>query len=127
MALIFLYILEGKHAVLIVHRICSLLGTIFGFVGSEILSKMDVLRELKRNDIEGNFTTMNSMVEYERTHELLYKSNYVSGSRTLLRLHRGFGKLLGINQENVYLLKTFFFFFSVLFIILDESKPTKYG
>lgn len=73
-------------------RLCSLLGTIFSFVGTEILSKMDVLRELQRSGGNEHFSTMKTMVTYERGRNLLEKSEYVSGSRTLLRLHRGLGK-----------------------------------
>lgn len=71
---------------------CSLLGTIFGFVGSEILSKMNVLRELRNKDVAGHFDTMKNMISYEKGNNMLYKSDYVSGSRTLLRLHRGLGE-----------------------------------
>ena len=73
-------------------RLCSLLGTIFGFVGSEIMSKMNTLRALKNIDTQGHFRTMKSMIAYEREEKLLHRSGYTSGSRTLLRLHRGLGK-----------------------------------
>lgn len=71
------------------YKLCSLLGTIFGFVGSEISSKMDVLKKLKRSDTEDHFSTMKTMIFYEQNANLLYDSQYTSGSRTLLRLHRG--------------------------------------
>lgn len=73
-------------------RLCSLLGTIFGFVGSEIMSKMNTLRTLTNKDTHGHFRTMKSMVAFEREQNLLHKTGYTSGSRTLLRLHRGLGK-----------------------------------
>ena len=83
-------------------RLCSLLGTIFGFVGSEISSKMEVLKELKRSDTEDHFSTMKTMVSYERNADLLQDSHYTSGSRTLLRLHRGLGKR-NFHFENKFL------------------------
>lgn len=70
-------------------KFCNLMGTVFGFVGSEIGSKMDVLIKLRSRHENGNFTTMKKMIEYELENNLLKDSKYVSGSRTLLRLHRG--------------------------------------
>lgn len=50
---------------------------------------MIILREfLSKPDEAHHFSTVLNMVEYEREHNLLGKDNYVSGSRTLLRLHR---------------------------------------
>jgi len=70
-------------------KFCSLMGTVFGFVGSEIGNKMDALEQVRLKDRSGNFSTMKKMVEYEIENGLLKESSYVSGSRTLLRLHRG--------------------------------------
>lgn len=67
------------------------MGTVFGFVGSEIGSKMEVLVELRSKHENGNFASMKKMIEYEIENNLLKDSKYVSGSRTLLRLHRGLG------------------------------------
>lgn len=70
-------------------KFCNLMGTVFGFVGSEIGSKMDTLVELRSKHENGNFATMKTMIQYEIENNLLKDSKYVSGSRTLLRLHRG--------------------------------------
>ncbi|XP_054269791.1 ceramide-1-phosphate transfer protein-like [Macrosteles quadrilineatus] len=70
-------------------KFCNLMGTVFGFVGSEIGSKMDALEQVRAKDKSGHFSTMKKMVEYETENGLLKESSYVSGSRTLLRLHRG--------------------------------------
>lgn len=71
------------------NKFFCLLGTIFGFVKSELAGKMIILREfLSKPDEAHHFSTVLNMVEYEREHNLLGKDNYVSGSRTLLRLHR---------------------------------------
>ncbi|RZF37044.1 hypothetical protein LSTR_LSTR017255, partial [Laodelphax striatellus] len=71
------------------YKFCQLLGTVFSFVGSEIKSKMEILVSLKKADENNYFKTMKSMVEYEMKNNLLSDKNYISGSRTLLRLHRG--------------------------------------
>lgn len=70
-------------------KFCNLMGTVFGFVGSEIGSKMEILVELRSKHENGNFATMKKMIQYEIESNLLKDSKYVSGSRTLLRLHRG--------------------------------------
>ncbi|XP_044750252.1 ceramide-1-phosphate transfer protein [Coccinella septempunctata] len=71
------------------NKFFCLLGTIFGFVKSELAGKMSILRDfLSKPDEAHHFSTVLKMVEYEKEHNLLEKDDYVSGSRTLLRLHR---------------------------------------
>ncbi|EDW31832.1 GL10756 [Drosophila persimilis] len=72
-------------------RFFQLMGSIFGFVSSDVRSKIDILYELRKTDTEEqkNFETFKAMLVYERDANLLTKKGYVSGSRTLLRLHRG--------------------------------------
>lgn len=92
------------------------MGTVFGFVSKDLKAKMDILNELlKDSNKSENFITVKKMIEYEKQNDLLNKKGYVSGSRTLLRLHRGLGKLLHLNLHtfcNCYLL---FRFYSVVF------------
>ncbi|CAG2068368.1 unnamed protein product [Timema podura] len=65
------------------------MGSIFSFVASDLKDKIGILEELQKADSTGNFSTFKKMVNYERDNGLLNKQGYVSGSRTLLRLHRG--------------------------------------
>jgi hypothetical protein len=66
------------------------MGTIFGFVSSDIKSKLTILEEFRANkEVSEKFETVKSMINYEMSSELLNKKDYVSGCRTLLRLHRG--------------------------------------
>lgn len=68
------------------------MGTIFGFISSDVKAKLDILDEFCKNDINNDkFVSFNKMLDYEKSSELLNKKDYVSGSRTLLRLHRGLG------------------------------------
>lgn len=70
------------------------MGTVFGFVSSDVKSKVDILESLLNDPNNGkNFQTFKSMIEYEKNNDLLDKEEYTSGSRTLLRLHRGLGML----------------------------------
>ncbi|KAG8237719.1 hypothetical protein J437_LFUL017838 [Ladona fulva] len=72
------------------YKFFSLLGTIFGFVGSDVKSKIEILEKLmKESSQPDSFSTFKAMVQHEQENGLLGKDDYVSGSRTLLRLHRG--------------------------------------
>lgn len=70
-------------------KFCNLLGTAFGFIGSEIESKIKILRDYQSGENRDHYKTVKHMIDYEQSSELIQKSDYVSGSRTLLRLHRG--------------------------------------
>lgn len=66
------------------------MGTIFGFVSSDIKSKITILEEFRMNkEVTDKFRSVRSMMDYEMSSELLTKKDYISGCRTLLRLHRG--------------------------------------
>lgn len=83
-------------------RFFTLLGTVFAFVSNDIRSKIDILRKyLNDSDKQKSkhFVTVKRMICYERDNGLLQNSKYVSGCRTLLRLHRG----LGINSNRLLL------------------------
>ena len=74
-------------------RFFHLMGSIFGFVYSDVKSKIEILEEFRENkDVKEKFETVKKMMVYEQKNELLHKKDYVSGSRTLLRLHRGLGE-----------------------------------
>jgi len=71
-------------------KFCNLMGVVFGFVSKDLRAKMEVLYEFLNNEkTSGNFETVKKMIEYEKDNQLLNKKGYTSGSRTLLRLHRG--------------------------------------
>lgn len=70
------------------------MGTVFGFVSSDLRSKMDILNEFLNGEQSSYFETVKTMIEFEKEKNLLMKKGYVSGSRTLLRLHRGLGETI---------------------------------
>ncbi|XP_037948756.1 ceramide-1-phosphate transfer protein [Teleopsis dalmanni] len=73
-----------------INKFFQLMGSVFGFVSSDVRSKIDILEEFRSNDgTTTNFKTIKTMIEYEINTDLLKDKNYISGSRTLLRLHRG--------------------------------------
>lgn len=66
------------------------MGVVFGFVSKDLRLKMDILYEfLNKQEFAIHFETVKKMIEYEKKNDLLLKKGYTSGSRTLLRLHRG--------------------------------------
>ncbi|XP_037714322.1 ceramide-1-phosphate transfer protein [Drosophila subpulchrella] len=69
----------------------QLMGSVFSFVSSDVRTKIDILYTLRSKDTEEveHFSTFSTMLEYEKEAQLLNQKGYVSGSRTLLRLHRG--------------------------------------
>lgn len=64
------------------------MGSVFGFVSNDLRAKIEILEGLRRKE---DFDSFIKMIEYEKSEGLLSKHDYVSGSRTLLRLHRGLG------------------------------------
>lgn len=68
------------------------MGSIFGFICSDVKEKIEILRKLSKVSNESEyFSTVKRMIDYEKKNGLLDKKEYTSGSRTLLRLHRGLG------------------------------------
>jgi len=82
-----LYI-DGYREIL---KFCSLLGSVFKFIHSEIESKCGVLEKLRENDKDGNYTTLKRMVKHEMESKLIFKpyEEYISGCRTIVRLQWG--------------------------------------
>ncbi|XP_043279569.1 ceramide-1-phosphate transfer protein [Venturia canescens] len=70
------------------YKFFQLMGSIFSFVSSDLKQKIDVLNELVKKD-EQSYETIKTMIQHEKENKLLEKSDFVNGSRTLLRLHRG--------------------------------------
>ncbi|XP_035914203.1 LOW QUALITY PROTEIN: ceramide-1-phosphate transfer protein [Anopheles stephensi] len=71
------------------YKFFQLMGTVFGFVSSDVKEKVEILEKLRGKENADSFLTIRTMMEYEQEANLLSKKDYVSGSRTLLRLHRG--------------------------------------
>ncbi|GFY72425.1 ceramide-1-phosphate transfer protein [Trichonephila inaurata madagascariensis] len=70
------------------YRFFTLLGSVFGFVASDIISKVTILEEYKKSDASDQYATIQSMIEYETCNGITGNTSQPSGSRTLLRLHR---------------------------------------
>ncbi|XP_076654983.1 ceramide-1-phosphate transfer protein [Halictus rubicundus] len=70
------------------YKFFQLMGSVFGFVSSDLKQKIEMLVELLTKD-DQNYTTVKSMILYEKENNILDKGDHSNGARTLLRLHRG--------------------------------------
>jgi len=71
-------------------KFLNLLGTVFGWVASDIDAKMEILRGLKNGEQSEKYQSVQSMIQYEVDNNLIkHKAKDSStGTRNLLRLHR---------------------------------------
>jgi len=81
-----------------VYKFLTLLGTVFGWVGSDVWAKIVILQKyIDNQDVSKHYTNVKSMLEYEVENNLIKakKNDDASGSRTLLRLHRALEYIIG--------------------------------
>jgi len=73
-----------------VYKFLNLLGTVFGWVGSDVWAKIVTLQKYLDGAEHANYENAKAMIEYEIKHDLIKtkKKDDPSGTRTLLRLHR---------------------------------------
>ena len=77
----------------------GLLGTVFGFVSSDVTSKLAILEHHRHSEQGKQYQTISSMTTYEVSNNLTrVKSKPPSGSRTLLRLHRALNFIIKFLQ-----------------------------
>lgn len=65
-------------------------------MASDVKSKIKIIEDFQNEESaksceDKNFLSVKKMILYEKGEKLLENPNYVSCSRTLLRLHRGLG------------------------------------
>lgn len=70
------------------NKFFQILGTLFQVVSSDVHSKVEILREYRGGEEGDHYHSIQSMITYEKEHDLLINKNKPSGARTLLRLHR---------------------------------------
>ena len=67
----------------------DMLGTVFGFITSDVRDKIGILQHHRNADNGDKYKTVQSMFEFEIAYDLTAANTRpLSGSRTLLRLHR---------------------------------------
>jgi len=70
------------------YRFFCMLGTVFGFIGSDVKTKIEILQSYRDGDNRTHYETVEKMVEFEKSTEYIHSNKESSGSRTFLRLHR---------------------------------------
>ena len=84
----------------------EILGTVFGYINSDILEKVTILKYYREGEISKHYQSVESMMEYEISVKFSASTEQPSGCRTLLRLHRAlafaslFMKRLGESSKN---------------------------
>ncbi|XP_041984703.1 ceramide-1-phosphate transfer protein [Aricia agestis] len=88
-------------------KFLNLIGSVFSFVSSDVKSKIKVMEKLRSEEDSIYYESYKKMMKYEKESNLYEKKGFVSGSRTMLRLHRGldfirlFLKRLSEENENL--------------------------
>ncbi|KPJ10430.1 Glycolipid transfer protein domain-containing protein 1 [Papilio machaon] len=70
-------------------KFLNLIGSVFSFVSSDVKSKIKVMEKHREGDDAIYYESFKKMMKYEKETCLHEKNGFVSGSRTMLRLHRG--------------------------------------
>ena len=73
-----------------IYKFLNLLGTVFGWVATDVHAKLEVLRSHRAGANRDKYVSVQSMVEYEVGSNLIKPKakDSSTGSRNLLRLHR---------------------------------------
>lgn len=108
------------------------MGSVFGFVSSDVRSKIEILENHRQKENAEKFETFSTMMEFEKSSALFEKKDYISGSRTLLRLHRGLGecfyhhwcgdKMLKRDINRVFVCSSFAAFIREFLVKLNEIE-----
>jgi len=96
-------------------KFLNLLGTVFGWVASDIDAKMEILRGLKNGEQSEKYQFVQSMIQYEVDNNLIkHKAKDSStGTRNLLRLHRALEYIVAFLEGKPLL---------IFFSFLEEEK-----
>jgi hypothetical protein len=71
-----------------IHNFLNLMGSVFGFVASDVDSKKNILKAFRQGEQAESYATIQDMIDHEIDTKAVEKHDYKSGSRNLLRLHR---------------------------------------
>merc|ERR1719209_2598460 len=80
-----------------VYKFLALLGSVFGWVGSDVYAKITTLEKYLAGDEKQHYQNIKTMIDYEVKNDLIKtkKKDDPSGSRTLSRLHRALEYIIG--------------------------------
>jgi hypothetical protein len=81
-------------------RFFHLLGAVFVFVANDVESKITILESYSKESEHGvYYRTIQTMIQFEKSKNILTDTKRPSGSRTLLRLHRALEFVSHFMQE----------------------------
>ena len=69
------------------------MGNGSGMIADYLDKHTKIMEDIRCRDKDGRYVSLKTMIEYEKAHRLINRRDYVSGCRTILRLHRILGKL----------------------------------
>jgi len=83
------------------YKFLNLLGTVFGWVSTDVDAKLDVLRDHRKSDAKDNYQDVRTMLKYEVDNKLIkHKArDSKTGARNLLRLHRALEYIVAFLEE----------------------------
>lgn len=83
------------------YKFLNLLGTVFGWVSTDVDAKLDVIRDHRKSESSQHYQDVRSMLKYEVDNKLIkYKAkDSKTGSRNLLRLHRALEYIVAFLEE----------------------------
>lgn len=72
------------------YKFLNLLGTVFGWVATDVYAKMEVLRNHRKGDNGSKYESLRGMMDFEIDNNMIkHKAkDSTTGTRNLLRLHR---------------------------------------
>lgn len=73
-----------------IYKFLNLLGTVFGWVASDVLAKIDVLKQHRQSAKGDKYESIESMIKHEIAEGIIQPKarDSTTGARNLLRLHR---------------------------------------
>lgn len=102
------------------------MGTVFGFVSSDVTSKLEILSTFRKGEHGEEFSTIEGMILHEEAAKKFEDPKYISASRTLLRLHRALCNLIIIpflSESHLRLFAVFIaLFLEELFQLKNDDK-----
>ena len=110
------------------YKFLNLLGTVFGWVASDVDAKMEILRGHKNGESGDKYLTVQSMVQHEIENDMIkHKAKDSStGTRNLLRLHRALEYIVafleGVPSMYKLLISFFTHRFSLFVTFLTSNK-----
>lgn len=83
------------------YKFLNLLGTVFGWVSTDVDAKLDVVRDHRKSEAQEHYQDVRAMIKYEVDNQLIkHKAkDSKTGTRNLLRLHRALEYIVAFLEQ----------------------------